>query len=102
MWRSLMASSLRILDHRVCEDVVPEVPAQVAQRAHVDTAAAYAGRQLAFHGCQAEQARHVVGLEFDKDVDVARRPEIVSQNGPEERQTPNVVPQAEFADLAIR
>jgi hypothetical protein len=97
-----MASSLRILHHGVCDDVVPEVAAQVALRAHVDTATANASRQLAFHGCQAEQARHVLGLEFDKDVDVARRPEIVSQSGPEERQAPDVVPHAELSDLAIR
>jgi hypothetical protein len=102
MWRSLMASSLRILHQCLCEDVVPEIAAQVAQRSHVDTAAANPGRQLAFHGCQAEQARHVVGLEFDKDIDVARRPEIVSQNGPEKRQAPDVVLQAELANLAIR
>ena len=80
------------------KDLVPEVGAEGSWRPEVD-GAAQKRRKLFFHPDELEEARSTLRLELDEDVDVALLSKIRPQDGPEEREPPNMVTPAEILDL---
>lgn len=56
-------------------------------------------RKLDLHSGERNEPRNVVRVELDQHVDVAVGREVVSEDGPEQRQTVDVVLTAEAFDL---
>jgi hypothetical protein len=85
------------LDFRLGLHAIPEVSAQELGRVQVHFSAHDFGK-LPLHGEEC-QARHMAGLELDKNIHIAVGTEIVSQDGAEEGQPSDVVSPAEIGDL---
>src|SRR5712691_4109824 len=64
----------------------------------IDAAPAQESRELLLQPDEG-QAWHVAGLEFDQDIDVAVWPEVLTQDGAEQGQPPDVVPPTEVRNL---
>src|SRR5688572_16719374 len=90
-------SRVRIRNLGLCEHLIPEVRAQEPRGVQVDLAAEDAA-QLLLHGEEA-QPGDVPRLEFNENVHVAIRPEIVPQHRPEEAEPADVIPPAELGEL---
>src|SRR4051794_33936718 len=90
-------SRLGILNLGFRQDLIAEVRAEETGCVQIHLPAQNP-RELLLHRKERE-AGHVTGLEFHQDVDVALRPEIVPENGAEERQSADVVVAAEIDDL---
>src|SRR5688572_25026764 len=100
MWRSATVSRsfgrsrrIHVLGFR--QHRVPKITTQAAGRMQVHTPPQHPG-QLFLQRHEAEP-RNVLWLELHKDVDVARRCEVVPQHRPKQRQPRDVVPAAQVA-----
>ena len=98
---SKRASNEGIDDEAAADNLVSEVPAQLLPRSDIDLATAEEMRQLILDVDHSE-ARGLPGLELDKNVDVARSVEGVSERRAEERKLADVVPAAKVLDRLAR
>ena len=85
---------LRLLQH-----LIPEVLTNGQGRFHVQSATADELRKLDLHSGGGNQPRNGVRVELDQHVDLAVGNEVVSEDGPEESQTLDVMLAAEAFDL---
>jgi hypothetical protein len=102
MCRSRIESGLGIQDIRVPNYIITEVAAQIHRRPQVNLSAAEQAAQFLFHVGQTKETDTLLGLEFDKDVDVTFSGEPVSEDRTEKAQLPNAVTAAEVSHLGFR
>lgn len=88
-----------ILNRGVGQDVVAEEAAQGSWRVQIDLAPEHRG-QLVLQ-LEERESRSLPGLELDEDVDVALRPEVLAENGPEQRELADRVALAEVRDPSL-
>ena len=87
MCRRRISSSLRIMDFRRGENILPKITAQILRRAQVHLPPAEQVRQLPLHAGHAQQSRRAVRLELDEHVDIAIGAEVLAQRPNRRRRT---------------
>jgi hypothetical protein len=102
MCRIRIRSSGVIADLGIFQDFVPKVPAQLKRGAEVDFPAGEQLGQLPFHSGHCQHPDVATGHEFDEDIDIAVRAEIISQYRTEQGKALDLVPNAEFFDIDLR
>lgn len=93
-------SRLRIDHFGFRQHLVADVPPQPALRVQIHPAAEDRAQLLLLR--EERKAGDMVGLVLDQDIDVARRAEIVADDGTEEGELADVVPAAELLNRPLR
>jgi hypothetical protein len=80
MRRSRIASFSFVLKRGSGQNLIAEIPAQIASSSQIDLTSRLF-RKLQFHSDDIEQSRYITWFKLNEDIDIARRAESRRQNG---------------------
>ena len=84
--RKRISSCSRISDFRSVQNILPEVGAETLRCSQIDFAPREQFRQFDFHAGDAQQSGNAVWFEFDEQVDIDVRAEVIPQRRAEDSE----------------